>query len=542
MAKKIEAIDEIDVMEIKEPERAVIYARKSTEKFGQKETLENQIKICRRKAKDFGIEVVDIKTDTATGTDDNNRPEVKELIADAIKGKYNVVIMKGISRLYRDVEHGLALVKKLNRHDIRVITVEEGFDSFEKRGENGQIDTSRITMYLMFAEMESKKLADRIKHTQIEKAYAGEWNQVSSTPMGYNYNKTTKKLEIDNSKSHIIQKIFKLYLDGEGMRQICLHLNGENEEGIIYSPPRAKRWTVSTISSMLKNPVFAGDVVYNRKSAKLRPYINPKFNGKTEDDLTRKSVINAKNRWIVVPNAHEPIIERDLFDKVQSMIELKGNTKGVKKTTSLLASLIKCGKCGQSFALKRGTRYKDLSRISRSSYYCIDYLHFGTKYCTNHHIYTDELEDFVMTDLQNEIDLRLNIKDATSNLKAKKENSNNSAEKKIKRLEKDIEVVSRNMKKLFEKNMSGAIGDNQFEIMNKAYTEELDQFVNQLEKLKVAHDDTLSNESANDYLKKKYDEVKDIKNLPREKQRYLLLDLVKQISFNDGEIEIQYKF
>jgi site-specific DNA recombinase len=89
--------------------KTAIYARKSTKKLGQKETIENQIKICKRYAQDNGLEIVDIKTDQGTATDDLHRPEVKELITDAVNGKYECVIMKGISRLYRDTEKGLRI-------------------------------------------------------------------------------------------------------------------------------------------------------------------------------------------------------------------------------------------------------------------------------------------------------------------------------------------------------------------------------------------------------------------------------------------------
>ncbi|MDI3312479.1 MAG: recombinase family protein, partial [Thermoanaerobacterium sp.] len=159
--------------------KTCIYARKSTHKLGQKETIENQIKICRSKGKELGLEIVDIKQDVGTGRDDLNRPEIKELISDALEGKYQCVIMKGISRLFRDTEKGLGLIKLLDRNNIRVITVEEMFDSGnpESRTGTGKLDLSKITMYLMFSEMESKKLGDRVKYTQIEKAKNGEWNQ-----------------------------------------------------------------------------------------------------------------------------------------------------------------------------------------------------------------------------------------------------------------------------------------------------------------------------------------------------------------------------
>ena len=127
--------------------KTVIYARKSTFKSGQADTINNQIKICKRRAKELGLTIVDVKTDTGTGTNDKNRDEIKELISEALEGKYECVIMKGISRFYRDVEHGIGLIKKLDRSKIRVITLEESFDSLINRTGSGQLDTSMIAMY-----------------------------------------------------------------------------------------------------------------------------------------------------------------------------------------------------------------------------------------------------------------------------------------------------------------------------------------------------------------------------------------------------------
>jgi DNA invertase Pin-like site-specific DNA recombinase len=515
---------------------AAIYARKSTSKLGQKDTIENQIKICRRKADDLGLTIVDIKTDTGTGTDDNNRQEVKDLIKGAIDGNYDCVIMKGISRLYRDVEKGLGLIKKLQRSDIRVITVEEGFDSHVQK------DTNMITMHLMFAENESRNTASKVKHTQIEKAHAGEWNQASSVPFGYSYSPTTKKLELDYSKGEIIKLIYSLYLDGLGMKSIAHYLNGDNEDKREYPSPRGKLWSQYTIGFMLKNQVYVGDVVYNKRSKKARPYKNPESLGKTDEDVYIGNDYNKKVDWIITPDAHEAIVERTVFDSVQKMIETKGIRTGIRNNISLLAGLAKCGKCGMGMTFKRGNKDKYGRINTKSNYYCSAYIKYGKRYCTSHHIGAEEMEGLVYTHLQKQFETRFTSKDVTSNIKSKKDMNIVSLESNLKKTERDIEQLSRKMNTLLEKNIEGSVSDEQYKMLNQKFSNELSLLINQLEKLKVSQEKMLDNEMNKDYLLKKYDEIKNVQSYPVEKQRYILLDLISKITVNDGDIEIEYSF
>lgn len=522
--------------------KVAIYARRSTAKATQQDTIENQIKICKRRAKELGLEVVDEFTDTGSGRDDDAREDIRRMIELASQGEFEGVIMKGVSRFYRSVEEGLRLIKRLDRSNIRVITVEESFDSSVDRTSTGQLDTSMITLHLLFAERESQKTSERIKYTQIEKAHAGEWNQPGSVPYGYLYDSETKKLKVDYSRVEIIKLIFDLYLDGMGMRRIAHYLNGENEEGITYPSPRGARWSQYTIGFMLKNKVYAGYVVYNKRSRTERPYKNPESIGKTDEDVYIGNDYNAKKDWIITPDAHEVIISKALFDRVQSLIKSKGIRKGVRNNTSLLASLAKCGKCGKGMTFKRGNTDKDGNIRTRSNYYCSNYIKYGRRYCTSHHVRASELEELIVSQLQQEIDKRIEEHKVTSNLGVGQESALSVNERHLKVLKRDIEHVTRKMDMLLEKNMEGSVSDVQFKIMNKKNTEELDFLTAQVSKLKKEMRDNTENKSGKNTLEKRYEDVKDISSYQKERQRQILLDLIGEIRVDEGKIEIDYMF
>jgi site-specific DNA recombinase len=522
--------------------KTCVYARKSTLKVGQKETIDNQIKICRRRADELELDIVDIKTDSATGTDDNNRPEVKELIRDAVKGKYECVIMKGISRLYRKTSKGLELIERLDQNGIRVITVEEHFDSksSENRTGTGKLDLSRLTMYLMFAEMESKKLADRIKYTQIEKAHAGEWNQASSVPNGYKYNQETKKLEVDSSKAEIIKLIFKQYVNGMGMKAIAHYLNGDNEDKIKYPSPKGKRWSEYTIGFILKNRVYCGDIVYNRRSKTERPYKQPENIGKSEDDIYIGSDYNSEEKWIITEDSHEAIIDRNTFQQAQEIMNTKAKRKGIKNNISLLASIGKCQKCGSGLTFKRGRKNSLGHVVTKDNYYCMNYIRYGKQFCTSHHVGANDLEELVINELIDEVSKRLKSNKVKSNLPSQKKTG--SIDGDITKVEKNISTLVHKMDVLLEKNIEGKVTDTQYSMFNEKYSSELDLLTKQLEKLKIRQSENSDKDTQKDKIETLYNKVINIKNYPIEQQRYILLDLINKVEVNEGDVSIEFNF
>jgi site-specific DNA recombinase len=518
--------------------KTAIYSRKSTNKQGQKDTIENQIKICRRKAEELGLEIVAIKTDAATGTDDNNRPEVKELIRDAVQGKYQCVIMKGISRLYRSTSKGLELIEKLDQHGIRVITVEEHFDSASSENRTGnQLDTSRMTMYLMFAEMESKKLASRIKYTQIEKAHAGEWNQPSSVPFGYLYNSDTKKLEIDDIKAPIVELIFNLYVKGTGMKSIAFYLNGDNPEGEVFPSPKGKRWSEYTIGFILKNRVYLGEVVYNKRSRRKRPYKQPQLIGKTEDDLYIGNDYNQKEEWIITKNAHDAIINEEIFNQAQDIIGTKSVRKGIRNNVSLLAGIGKCGLCGSGLTFKRGRKNSLGQVVTKDNYYCMNYIRYGKQFCTSHHMGAVELEGKVIKTLKIEFEKRINKQKALNSSVGNKKLS--TGERDIKKTESNIAAIHHKMKILFEKNMEGKVSDLQYSALNEMYELELKSLTDTLAKMKIKSMDNKKKESGIEKLERHYDTVMNIEKLPIEEQRYRLIEFVPEVVLANGKIKVK---
>lgn len=410
--------------------KTCIYARKSTRKVNQTNTIKNQIEICNRYARENNLEVVDVKVDIGSGRDELNRDEINNLINDGVKGNYQCVIMKGISRLYRNTRKGLELIEKLHMNGIRIIVIEEDFDSKHNIYSTGSLDISRVTMYLMFAEMESDKISERVKLTQLEKIYQGMWVNPSNVPYGYDYNPETKKLKVNNIQAEVISSIFHLYLGDNTIQEIIQYLSNQN-----INAPKSNFWRADTIRYILKNQVYIGSVKYTK--------------------FYKEITIHTASKRDYVENAHDPIIEEEVFKSVQ--IKLNTNKKQINKDNqTILKGLIFCSSCN-SIMTRRKYQY-----TGEYFFYCSGYIRYGKGFCSSNKINSDGLEKQVRIQGRNyikQIDKMPLLQKQNNNIKNKIDNNRWKFEN------------------IFDKLLNGSINNKKFNKINKELSEELNALI-----------------------------------------------------------------
>jgi site-specific DNA recombinase len=136
----------------------------------QKNSLENQISLAERIAKEQGFTVVEHYIDNGiSGTGFKNRSEINRLLQDTKKKKFDVMIAKSVSRLGRNTSKSLRLADELEQEGIRLILPEDDYDTATSK--------SRFMFNLkaMLAEEESAKLSERTKLGQRERARKGDF-------------------------------------------------------------------------------------------------------------------------------------------------------------------------------------------------------------------------------------------------------------------------------------------------------------------------------------------------------------------------------
>lgn len=372
--------------------RAAIYVRVSTDHAEQKLSPEHQLMTCREYAQGIGLETGErlVYNDAGlSGTEMERRTEVQRLVADARNGAFEVVVFTAISRFARDLSDALNLKKRLETlYGIRIISVEEGYDT----AVDGRNSEMIFTVHAMVAAYKSHEMSKAIRRGLRQSAMTGR--HIGNMPP-YGYTKTDdKRLVPDEETAVIVKDIYDMYLSGMGSKAIAEELNRRCVPTVSRMRKKAKSlWQASTITAILHNRVYAGDLLANRWRNDVDVALSRALDAKVKRQMFRH-----ENEWVVVKDNHPAIIDRKTFDLVQDTMRMKAKQRGRRKTSNLLAGLMKCGSCGGSVIVsgrigRNGQEYKYVG--------CAAIKRIGKRACSNHASvkYSDVL-DAVLTPLR----------------------------------------------------------------------------------------------------------------------------------------------
>ena len=322
--------------------KAALYARYSSD--NQRDaSIEDQLRICRARAEREGWTIIDSYTDRAISGASLLRPGVQELISDALKSRFDVILAESLDRLSRDQEDIAGLYKRMRFAGVSIVTLSEGEVSELHIGLKG-------TMGALFL----KDLADKTRRGlrgRVEKGRSG-----GGLCYGYDVIRTADpddrgEREINPAEANVVRRIFRDYLSGQSSRTIAMTLNREGISG-----PQGKGWGPSTIhgnpkrgTGVLNNELYIGRLVWNR----LRYMKDP-------DTGKRVSRPNPESEWVVQQVPDLRIVDQDLWDAVkkrQNSLSFDTTPTGSnpmndrRRPKHLFAGLIKCGCCGGVYSL-----------------------------------------------------------------------------------------------------------------------------------------------------------------------------------------------
>ena len=367
---------------------AGVYARASREDGDrtESETLANQRElILNFLEKTDDIEVFDFyNDDNYTGTN-FNRPAFQRMMADAYEGKINCIIVKDLSRFGRDyIDVGNYIQRVFPKMKIRFIAVNDNVDSFKRPEYDILMPVKNI-----FNEQYARDISNKIISTVRSKQHSGKFIGAFAS-YGYAKDPNDKyKLVIDPYAAEVVRKIYALFNNGMGKISIAKKLN---DEGVLCPSEykkvsgqkyrnskkldRTSYWTYSTINHVLRNRMYVGDMVQHRANHSKFDY-----SGREVD----------KNDWIIVEHTHEPIIQRDIWERTQDLLKRRGRTLRLKDRVSLFAGYLVCGDCGRAMAK---VEYK-----GQLQYICGTYKNCSSKLCTRHRINHDTLKNIIIADI-----------------------------------------------------------------------------------------------------------------------------------------------
>ncbi|MFS0918552.1 recombinase family protein [Brevibacillus sp. 179-C 1.1 NHS] len=501
--------------------KCAIYARVSTRREEQKNSLQNQIALAESIAKENGFTIVGRYIDNGiSGSGMKNRSGIVGLLDDAKKKKFDVVIAKSVSRLGRNTLNSLQIADQLERIPVRLILPEDNYDTETSKSK------FMFNLKAILAEEENAKLSERIKLGLQSSAKQGK-RRVSLPPYGYTVNPVTNQLEVDDATASIVKEIFRLYLhEGWGMFSISnlLMRRGIPTPRTVSGAANAgMKWHQNTIKGILSNPVYTGKLVFHREETTGTL-------AKSELYKIRRDV--EPDKQIVIDNAHPAIISEDDFYAVQELMKKKGKHKSNGKE-SLFAHIAKCADCHSGMHFKPDRR--------NGAYVCGGYVKYTSSYCSSHIIEEQALLQAVKDDLKALIKDSVRIDRLYGLAEEKAYALQSSVTKDLKRIDKQLAELDKRFDKLLSLHVEGAITTEQFKQQNERITQQQQDLANKKAELQSA-------------LEARKDLNEQLQAFRKEVERFIALDiddeqvlkqvlrrLIHQIEvFEGGKIKIQY--
>jgi len=393
---------------------AAIYARVSSERQRQDETIQSQTVGLRELAAQRGLLVTEdlVFEDDGFSGATLQRPALERLRDRAAEGAFEVLLCHAPDRLARRYAYQVLLLDELARVGVEVC--------FAKEPERGGTPEDELLRQFqgMIAEYERAQIAERTRRGKLHRARAGSQAVMSAAPYGYRYVKKADHCdaywEIDELEAQVVRDVFDRYVEqGASIGELARWLTGR---GVPTKTGKAV-WDRSTVWAMLRNPAYRGQAAFGKTKTAERhggPTRTTRQRGERHGRrLTRQDQPAEKWTFIPVP----PLITEQTFELAQArLVENARFSRRNTKELTLLQGVLVCRECGYSC-------YRTSTRTSnkRISYYrCIGqdgWRHVGGKVCTSGPVRADELDPLVWAEVsrllehpelvQAEIDRRL---------------------------------------------------------------------------------------------------------------------------------------
>ena len=390
-----------------------------------------------------------------------NRPRFKDMIKDIEDGKINCIITKDLSRFGRDhIDTGYYLERYLPKKNIRYISICDKIDTKDLKG------LQFLSFKLSFNDYYLQDISKKTKSVKKKKALAGEYQ--SGIPV-YGYKKDSEiknHLIIDENVSEIVKEIFDMYANkGMSTLKIADELNRRNiNPPSVYlnmgctkkkskHPSGEYLWYGAQISLMLHNQTYLGHVVTG-KSERISPKI-------------KKLKRYDKSDYIITQNMHEPIIDEQLWNKVQERLNRHNEVGKHKNYKYLLRELAYCGECGSGVTFMH-TRRKNNEGIvdwekiylrckRKNNHECL---------CENKMISEDILLKAMKQVIKNEIDsidyTSKELKEIYNRAERKARSDRNKLEEIIEDKNMQLARMEKDFEKLYEKKIEKTISTEEF--------------------------------------------------------------------------------
>ncbi len=430
--------------------RVAGYARVSTDHEDQATSYEAQVDYYTHyiKGRD-DWEFVGIYTDEGiSATNTKRREGFKQMVADALAGKIDLIVTKSVSRFARNTVDSLSTIRKLKEKGTEVYFEKENIWTMDAKGE------LLITIMSSLAQEESRSISENTTWGQRKRFADGKASVAYKRFLGYD-----KGFVVNEGEAKTIRLIYKLFLEGLS----CHAIAGELTKRKLPTPAGKEVWCQGTVKSILTNEKYKGDALLQKQF--------------TVDFLQKKVKKNeGEVPQYYVEGNHEPIIQPEVFDFVQTEMERRSRGSSRYSGVSIFSSKIKCGECGCWYGSKV---WHSTDKYRRVIYQC-NHKYKGDRKCGTPHVTEDEVKEVFVRALNilltEKDELADNIRTIISTLC-----DSTALEKRQAELKSEMEVVVELTERCVAENARVALDQDE-------YTERYNSLVSRYETIKEEYD------------------------------------------------------
>ena len=435
--------------------RVTYYARVSTEEEGQLNAIENQKQMLEDYINaNLEWKLVENYVDIGkSGTTTKSRLAYNKLCNDLSTDKFDIVVVKDLSRLNRNPLDYYKFIDKLIENKKKLFLY---IDNKFYQSDDSLINGIKAILASEYSRDLSKKV--NAGHRQRQKEGLVITN---NSTWGYRQERGSRKLTIDEVEAEIITKIFNWYIEGKGFRiiyKLLEELGIRNRNGNPFA--------LTTLKRIIQNSKYKGTLICN----------------KTHKDFDTKEIYkNPESEWIIHQNLIPPIVSEEIWNRANEVLKTKKRKNNVvdKEVISgyfsgshLYSGKIICGKCG-------GTFWHTIYRKNHL-WMCREYKSFGAKKegklhgCWNVKLSNDNLDNIlkdVIFDFIKNKDIAISNVMSVLNLSL----SDNNEYKDLYNKEHEIDKLKNRNTKIIDMMADGLISKEEYINSKKSVDDKIDK-------------------------------------------------------------------
>lgn len=462
------------------PLRVTFYARVSTDKDEQLNSLDNQIHyyeelIRKNEAWTFVPGYID---EGLSGISTKKRENFHRMVEDGKNGDFDLIITKEITRFARNTLDSIQYTRELLSNGVAIFFQSDNINTLDEDSE------LRLTIMSGIAQDELRKLSSRVKFGHQQAIKSGV---VIGNSRIFGYKKENKRLVIDEKEAPMVQELFELYAtDQYSMKQI---------EGIFwnngYRNLNGNRIAHSTMANMIANPKYKGYYVGNKV--------------KVVDMFTKKQKFLPPEEWVMFKDETgeivPAIVSEELWEKANEILRRRSedvkNRQGICNHPNLLTGKLFCTCCGEPYYRRES---KKVYGPNNSKWVCSGKIKNGADTCASFPIYESEIKPIlyeVFQDTKADADAL-----AAEYIQMYTEmTDHNTLPSQIAEQRKIIDNANKKKSKLLQLSVDGMIADIDFKHMTAQSNKEIEEAERQIQELN-------SQLETSDEFRKKIDAIK----------------------------------